>query len=646
MCGIVGYVGAKDCASILVEGLRRLEYRGYDSAGLAVHGGALAPSASARARPIEIVRAVGKLANLEAALKKNPLVGNTGIGHTRWATHGRPNEVNAHPHVAGGVAVVHNGIVENHVALRRELEASGVRLASDTDTEIVAHLIDQALVAGAAGLADAVRRALRRVRGAYAIAVLSGANPDEIVVAKADSPLVIGLGDGEVLCASDIPALLAHTRDVVFLHDGEVAALTRQGVAITTLDGSPVDRAPKRIDWSPTQAEKSGYKHFMLKEIHEQPRAVEDTLRGRVDLTSGDVVGEEIGIGADLASRIRRVYFVACGTSAHAAMAGRYWVEQLARVPAVVEIGSEVRYREPVFGPDDLVVAVSQSGETLDTLAAVKTAKAMGAHVLAVANVIDSAIPRASDAALYTHAGPEIGVASTKCFTTQLVAMLLLAVYLGRRRGALPADGARRILEALAHAPKQMREVLESADAVRQLAKKYMRAEHMLFLGRGTGYPVALEGALKLKEISYIHAEGYAAGEMKHGPIALIDEDMPVVVVCPRDAHFEKTFSNMQEVRAREGQIIAICSEGDTEVSALLAPNPALRPVQAAPGVARRSAASSPAEPDVLTIPQALPEVLPLLTVIPLQLLAYHVADLKGTDVDQPRNLAKTVTVE
>jgi glucosamine--fructose-6-phosphate aminotransferase (isomerizing) len=468
--------------------------------------------------------------------------------------------------------------------------------------------------------------------------VLSADSPDEIVVAKADSPLVIGLAPGETLCASDIPALLAHTREVVFLHDGEVATLTRAGAEITTLDGKPVSRPSKTIDWSPTQAEKGGYKHFMLKEIHEQPRAVEDTLRGRVDLVEGDVVGEEIGISADLARSIQRVYFVACGTSAHAAMAGRYWVEQLARVPAVVEIGSEVRYREPIFGPGDLVVAVSQSGETLDTLAAVKTAKAQGAHILAVANVIDSAIARMAEAALYTHAGPEIGVASTKCFTTQLVAMLLLSVYLGRRRGTLSQAEARRVLDALARAPHQMRDVLAKEDELKYLAKKYVRTAHMLFLGRGTGYPVALEGALKLKEISYVHAEGYAAGEMKHGPIALIDEEMPVVIVCPRDAHYEKTFSNMQEVQARAGRIIAICTEGDADVRALLSADPA-------PHGGRRS--SIPAlEPDIVEIPAAEPEVLPLLEVIPLQLLAYHVADLKGTDVDQPRNLAKTVTVE
>ncbi|HEY4012421.1 MAG TPA: glutamine--fructose-6-phosphate transaminase (isomerizing) [Polyangiaceae bacterium] len=631
MCGIVGYVGAKDCAPILVEGLRRLEYRGYDSAGLALHAGG---------RGIEIVRAVGKLTNLEAALKKNPLVGTTGIGHTRWATHGRPSEVNAHPHVAGKVAVVHNGIIENHVTLRRELEAGGVRFSSDTDTEIVAHLVDQALRAGATRLVDAVRSALGRVRGAYAIAVLGADFPNEIVVGKSHCPLVLGIGHGgEMLCASDVPALLAHTRDVIFMHDGEIATLTRTAIAITTLDGAPVDRASKTIDWSPTQAEKGGYKHFMLKEIHEQPRAVEDTLRGRIDLVEGDVVGEEMGISPGLATAIGRVYFVACGTSAHAAMAGRYWVEQLARLPAVVEIGSEVRYRDPVFGPGDLVVAVSQSGETADTLAAVNTAKAQGAHVLAVANVIDSAIPRASDAALYTHAGPEIGVASTKCFTTQLVAMLLLSVYLGRRRGTLPQDQARRVLEALTRVPQQMREVLGESGDLRYLAKRHMRSSHMLYLGRGTNYPIALEGALKMKEISYIHAEGYAAGEMKHGPIALIDEDMPVVAICPNDAHYEKTFSNMQEVKAREGRLIAICTKGDRDVRSLLLPDNA-------PRSSRRGSLPPPPDTDVVEIPSAEPEVLPLLTVIPLQLLAYEMADLKGTDVDQPRNLAKTVTVE
>ncbi|MGA2449691.1 MAG: glutamine--fructose-6-phosphate transaminase (isomerizing) [Polyangiaceae bacterium] len=630
MCGIVGYVGTRDCAGILIEGLRRLEYRGYDSAGLAVHTG----------RGIEIARAVGKLTNLEESLRKKALVGRTGIGHTRWATHGRPSEVNAHPHVAGDVAVVHNGIIENHGMLRRELEAQGVKLASDTDTEIVAHLIDQALRAGAMRLIDAVRAALSLVQGAYAIAVLSALAPAEIVVAKADSPLVLGIGRDEMLCASDIAALLSHTRDVIFLQDGDLAVLTPSSVEITRLDGGRVSRASKRIDWSPAQAEKGGFKHFMLKEVHEQPRAIEDTLRGRVDLGSGEVSGAEIGIAPETVGSIDRVYFVACGTSAHAAMVGRYWVEKLSRLPATVELGSEVRNRSPVMGPRDLVVAVSQSGETLDTLGAVKTAKASGARVLALVNVIDSAIARASDAACYTHAGPEIGVASTKCFTTQLVVMLLLAVYLGRRRGVLQEAEAQRILGALAHVPTQMRVLLASGDALRRLGQRYMRAQHMLFLGRGTAYPVALEGALKVKEISYIHAEGYAAGEMKHGPIALIDEDMPVVVLCPRDPHYEKTFSNMQEVKARAGRLIAVCTQGDEAVRRLLAVDPGDGPRSSSRG------APSTAELDIIEIPEAHPEVVPLLAVVPLQLLAYYMADLKGTDVDQPRNLAKTVTVE
>ncbi len=628
MCGIVAYVGPKDSAPILVEGLRRLEYRGYDSAGLAVHTG----------RGVEIVRAVGKLANLDAALKKTPLAGATGIGHTRWATHGRPSEANAHPHVAGKVAVVHNGIIENHVDLRRELEGQGIKFQSDTDTEIVAHLIDRAMKAGETSLAACVRTALKQVRGAYAIAVVNGDSADEIVVAKHDSPLVLGVGEGESFAASDIPAMLAHTRDVIFLQDGEMAVLTKGGMTITTVaDGAVVTRASKRIDWSPTQAEKGGYKHFMLKEIHEQPRAIEDTLRGRVDLVNADIVAAEIGVTEEFAKQVGRVYFVACGTSAHAAMAGRYWIESLARIPSTVEIGSEVRYREPVFLPNDLVVAVSQSGETLDTLAAVKAAKAAGAHVVAVANVLDSAIPRAADGALYTHAGPEIGVASTKCFTTQLAALLMLAVYLGRRRGTLPVEHARKVLDALWHVPAQMREVLARGDELKQIAKKHLRARDMLFLGRGTQYPIALEGALKLKEISYIHAEGYAAGEMKHGPIALIDEDMPVVVVCPKDHQYEKTLSNMQEVKAREGMLIAVCTQGDMDVRRICTPD-------TSPRSGRAHLAQQ--EPDVIEIPDAVSEVLPMLTVVPLQLLSYFMADLKGTDVDQPRNLAKTVTVE
>jgi glucosamine--fructose-6-phosphate aminotransferase (isomerizing) len=625
MCGIVAYVGSKDCAPILVEGLRRLEYRGYDSAGLAVDTG----------RGIEIVRAVGKLSNLDQALRKNPLHGTTGIGHTRWATHGRPSEANAHPHVAGHVAVVHNGIIENHVALRRGLEERGVRFSSDTDTEIVAHLIDLAMKGGGTSLEDAVRQALQKVRGAFAIAVVSSEARGEIVVAKQESPLVLGIAEGEMLAASDIPALLSQTRDVVFLEDGEMAVLTAGAAKLTTLAGASVTRAKKRIAWSLTQAERGGYKHFMLKEIDEQPRAIEDTLRGRADLTTGDVVAEEVGVSAELARKIGRVYFIACGTSSHAAMAGRYWVEQLAKIPAVVEIGSEVRYREPVFLPTDLIVAVSQSGETLDTLAAVKAAKASGAYSLSVANVVDSAIPRVCDGTLYTHAGPEIGVASTKCFTTQLAALLLLAVHLGRERGVLSADEARRVLEALTRVPHQMRRILANRDHIQEIARKHVHAKDMLFLGRGTGFPIALEGALKLKEISYVHAEGYAAGEMKHGPIALIDHDMAVVIVCPKDVHYEKTISNMQEVLAREGHVLAVCTEGDAEIQKLL------ETAGASPG--RRFAEKAH---ESIEIPAAEPEVLPLLSVVPLQLLAYFMADLKGTDIDQPRNLAKTVTVE
>jgi glucosamine--fructose-6-phosphate aminotransferase (isomerizing) len=603
-------VGEKSCAAILLDGLRRLEYRGYDSAGLAVHD----------RHKINVIRTVGKLSKLDEALRTHPLEGCVGIGHTRWATHGRPNEVNAHPHVAGGVAVVHNGIIENHLLLRRDLEQEGVKFASDTDTEIIAHLIDRARKNKAHGLLEAVREALKHVQGAYAIAVACEDSPHAIVVAKNASPLVIGLGAGETLCGSDIPALLAHTREMIFLEDGDIAELRPSGVRIETVDGKTVERASKRIDWSPVLAERGGFKHFMLKEIHEQPRAVEDTLRGRINLAAGDIHEQEIGISAEFAENAGRVYLVACGTSHHAAIAGRYWIEQLARMPAVVELASEVRYRNPVFLPNDLVVAVSQSGETADTLAAIKTAKAQGAKIVSIANVVDSALPRAADASLYTHAGPEIGVASTKCFTAQLAALLMLAVYLGRRRGTLEPNHAREVLQALVEVPSHMRTVLGQAPYLLGIAKKIVQASNMLFLGRGLGFPIALEGALKLKEISYMHAEGYAAGEMKHGPIALIDENMPVAVVCPKDSVYEKILSNVQEVRAREGKIFAVATSGDSSVAEIA---------------------------DYLfLLPEVREEVLPLLTVLPFQLLAYHAADLKGTDVDQPRNLAKTVTVE
>jgi glucosamine--fructose-6-phosphate aminotransferase (isomerizing) len=610
MCGIVGYVGNKAATPILLEGLRRLEYRGYDSAGLAVHDG----------DKLQIVRAVGKLANLNQALSEKPLPGSTGLGHTRWATHGRPSEQNAHPHVSKDVAVVHNGIIENHLELKQRLQAEGIKFSSDTDTEIAAHLIQGALDKGTKSLFEAVRTALKEIRGAYALAVASTHDPGLIVVAKNASPLVLGLAEGASLCASDIPAMLEHTRDVIFLEDGELAELKASGIRIETLDGKRIDRAPKRVMWNPMQAEKAGFKHFMLKEIFEQPRAVEDTLRGRIKLEDGSVEAAEIGIDEATAKAITRVYFVACGTSHHAAIAGRYWVEQFGGLPAQTELASEVRYRDPVFTKNDLVVAVSQSGETADTLAALKSAREAGARILAVANVVDSAIPRAAHSALYTHAGPEIGVASTKCYSTQLVALLLLAVHLGRCRGKLSADQGRAVLEALLHAPEAMRETLANHDAVMEVAKRFQRNAHMLFLGRGLGFPTALEGALKLKEISYAHAEGYAAGEMKHGPIALIDENMPVVVVVPSDRNYEKTLSNLQEVRAREGQVIAVATAGNEQVAELAQ--------------------------YVLQVPVVADAISPLVTVIPLQLLSYYIADLKGTDVDQPRNLAKTVTVE
>jgi glutamine---fructose-6-phosphate transaminase (isomerizing) len=615
MCGIVGYVGQRQVAGVLLDGLKRLEYRGYDSAGVAVHDG----------KAIRIARAVGKLDNLASAIgDREEFPGKIGIGHTRWATHGRPNEQNAHPHRSGAVAVVHNGIIENHLELRKRLIEQGVQFLSETDTEIVAHLVAREFdrvrpLMGTAALRHSVRHALTQLRGAYALAVLSD-DSDRIVVAKKSSPLVIGLGQGENLCASDVPAMLSITRKVLFLEDNEIAELTRDGVLIEDKDQNLVNREPKIISWSPVQAEKGGFKHFMLKEVFEQPRAIEDTLRGRIDLSNGSLIGESLGLTDEIAKKIKRVYFVACGTSYHASLAGRHWMEQLARVVSQTELASEVRYREPVFLDTDLVVAVSQSGETADTLAALLTAKEKGATILALSNVLESAIPRAAHGAFYTHAGPEIGVASTKAFTTQLVAMLMLATYIGRARGSLGEVEAREVLQALLEVPNDMRRALSFSEDVLTVARRWHRAEHMLYLGRGLGFPIALEGALKLKEISYIHAEGYAAGEMKHGPIALIDENMPTVVILPQDEHYEKTLSNLQEVRAREGKVIAVVTEGDERAAELT--------------------------DDVLRIPQVSSWVLPLVTSIPLQLLAYYIADLKGTDVDQPRNLAKTVTVE
>ncbi len=610
MCGIVGHVGGDQATPILLDGLRRLEYRGYDSAGLAVHA----------KDGIEIIRAVGKLRNLEKALLKEGLPGTVGIGHTRWATHGRPSEVNAHPHVAGPIAVVHNGIIENHLELRAELEASGFTMSSDTDTEIIAHLIHRETKAGH-DLVTAIRRSLGHVEGAYAIAVLSEKEPGRIVVAKSASPLVLGVSDGATYCASDIPALLPYTNQMVFMEDGEIAVLEAEGFTLTTLDGTEVSRRPRSISWSPVMAEKDGYKHFMLKEIFEQPRALEDTLRGRLDRENADIATPEIGLSDEDAKSIRRVILLACGTSHHATIAGRYWIEKLAKVPAITELASEFRGRDAVIGEGDLVIAVSQSGETIDTLMAAKEAKARGAKVLAIANVNGSAIPRMADASFYTHAGPEIGVASTKCFITQLANLLMFSIWLGRRRGAIDDAQASELVEGLARIPQVISERLRITHlTISDIVRDFADARDVLFLGRGLSYPMALEGALKLKEISYVHAEGYAAGEMKHGPIALLDSRVPVIVLMPKDKHYERVSSNLQEARAREARIIGVTVVGDTQGQALCE--------------------------RFVEVAETHDALSPFVMVVPLQLYAYCVADHKGTDVDQPRNLAKTVTVE
>jgi glucosamine--fructose-6-phosphate aminotransferase (isomerizing) len=613
MCGIVGYVGGREALPFLLSGLKRLEYRGYDSAGVAVAGPV----------GLQVVRRQGKLSVLEGVVAAEPPRGTLGIGHTRWATHGRPSEVNAHPHTSGAVTVVHNGIIENHLALRAELEAAGRQFSSETDTEIFAHLIDGAIGDGKS-LTEAVRAALRRVEGTYALVVISNSDPERIVAAKNASPLVIGLGANETFLASDVPALLDHTREVIYLEDGDVAEVKRGSAVVTDRAGAPVTRPRRTIEWNAAQAEKAGHPHFMLKEIFEQPQAVTDTLRGRLSPETGDAVLDGIDLPI---SSFKRVALLACGTSYYAALVGKFLIEAAARIPCEVDLASEFRYRDPVVGPGDLVIAISQSGETADTLAAVKEAKSRGATVLSICNVVDAAIPRASHATLYTHAGPEIGVASTKCFTAQLAALALIALHVGRRRATLTADAARALAGELAALPQKMAHCLaqlvpeaEAGAPMAKLAAKYRDARDFLFLGRGTNYPIALEGALKLKEISYIHAEGYAAGEMKHGPIALIDDGVPVVVVAPKGHGYEKVLSNLAEVRARKGRIVAVATEGDELITSQC--------------------------DDVLRVPEAGPLVQPFLTVLPLQLLAYAIAIAKGNDVDQPRNLAKSVTVE
>ena len=610
MCGIIGYIGPRQATPILIGGLRKLEYRGYDSAGVSV----IDPASGG---PSRVVRCRGKLANLEEKLTREPAAGTVGIGHTRWATHGRPSDENSHPHKAGPISVIHNGIIENHLALRAELTAAGAKFSSETDTEIFAHLVDHALIAGAPDLTTAVRRSIAKVHGSFAFVVMSDKEPGVLVAAKNSSPLVVGLGEGENYVASDVTAILSETRKVIFMEEGEMVTVTREGVHITDFEGNPKTREPKMITWSAVQAEKGGYKHYMLKEIHEQPRAVADTLVGRVNLEADDVSLD--GIELDV-SKIKRIIFIACGTSYHASMVGEHLVEALARIPTEVDLASEFRYRDPILGPGDLVVAVSQSGETLDTMEAIREAKRKGAQVFAISNVIESSIPRLADYAFYTHAGPEIGVASTKAFTTQLIAITLFAIHLGRRTGTLSKERAHVLLAELIALPNNMRDIVESGAQIQAIARRYGNARGFLFLGRGAQYPIALEGALKLKEISYIHAEGYAAGEMKHGPIALIDENLPVVVLVPRGPSYEKTVSNLAEVRARQGKVIAIASRGDNDIGGH--------------------------SDEVIVIPDTALELQPILTVLPMQLLSYYVADFKGTDIDQPRNLAKSVTVE
>src|SRR2546425_627845 len=613
MCGIVGYVGPRSATDVILDGLQRLEYRGYDSAGLAVLNG----------HGLEIRRHPGKIRGLETLVRTHPLSGGVGLGHTRWATHGPPSEENAHPHAdcSGSLVVVHNGIIENYLSLKERLLAEGHRFRSDTDTEVVAHLIERQLKMGA-DLLEATKTALRQIRGAYAVAILSAAEPDRLIAAKHGAgAVVVGLGEAEAYLASDIAAILPYTRDVVVLEDDEVAVLTREGAALTTLDGRVIERAPSRVAWDATMAQKDGYPHFMLKEIYEQPRAVTDTFQGRIDEELGSVVLADANLERREIRQLRRVVLVACGTSYNAGLVGRFMIERMAGLPAEVDVASEFRYRDLVLGPDTLVIAISQSGETADTLGAVKAARAAGAPVLGVTNVAGSALSREASGVFYTHAGPEIGVASSNPFTAPATACYMIALALGRARDTLSNLDGWKLIDRLLELPEIMERTVTRLDAeVRRLAAALAGHAAFLFLGRGIHHPVALEGALKLKELSYVHAEGHAGGEMKHGPIALVDAMLPVVALTPRDASYDRMVANVEEVWAREGQVIAIGHEGDGRLGPLAA--------------------------HVVSVPASTDLLAPLVSVIPLQLLAYHMAVLRGCDVDQPRNLAKSVTVE
>jgi len=611
MCGIVGYVGPEEAGPILLQGLKRLEYRGYDSAGIALLNGS----------GVQVVKRPGKLSSLEQAVQDAAPTGNCGIAHTRWATHGAPNELNAHPHTSseGDIALVHNGIIENANDIRTQLSAIGYVFTSETDTEAIVHLIDRLWVEGEP-LEDVVAAALRRVEGAYGIAVVSSRDPGKLVIARNGSPLLIGVGkNGETLAGSDAAAVIALTRDVVYLDDGDYAVLDMDGYRIKNIHGAQVNRTRHEVTWNLEAIEKGGYEHFMLKEIFEQPSSLRDVMRGRLLEEDGDSrLGGIADHQPDL-SRVKRVVITACGTSWHAALLGEYMIEELARIPVEVEYASEFRYRNPVLEDGTLVLAISQSGETADTLAALREAKHRGISTMGVVNVVGSTIARETDYGIYLHAGPEIGVASTKAFTSQLVALALVTLNIGRRRHLSVVQGG-GIVRALKELPAQVEKVLELDAQIRRLAEAYADARNFLYLGRGLQFPVALEGALKLKEVSYIHAEGYPAAEMKHGPIALIDQDMPVVVLAPRDAVYHKVVSSVEEVKARHGRIIAVVTDEAPELEGKV--------------------------DHVIRVPQTIALLQPVLTTVPLQLLAYHMAMIRGSDVDQPRNLAKSVTVE
>ena len=613
MCGIIGYIGSKPVVPVLLDGLRRMEYRGYDSAGVAV----VSPEG------ISLRRSAGKLVNLENVIRAQPVDGLYGIGHTRWATHGRPTEENAHPHrdCTGRIVVVHNGIIENYLELKRELKSQGHDFKTETDTEIVAHLVEREMQGD--GLENAVRRALKFMRGMFALVLVSLEDPEKIVAVRNGPPIVVGLGDQEFFVASDIPAILSHTRDVVFLGDEEMAIITRSGVAFTDYDGCAVSKTTQRVLWDPIAAEKGGHKHFMLKEIYEQPSAARDTILGRVSLDRGRIFLEDLNIPDETFRTLEKVTVIACGTSWHAGLVGKYLIEALAQLPVEVDYGSEYRYRNPIVAARELAIVITQSGETADTLAALREARRKGASSIAVCNVVGSMATREADGTVYTHAGPEIGVASTKAFTSQLVALHLLALYIAQVRGSLSETDIRRHIEELLQMPQIIEQALKASAATEKVAERFYSRTDFLFLGRGINYPIALEGALKLKEISYIHAEGYPAGEMKHGPIALIDERMPVVAIAPDDHVFEKMAGNVQEAKARGGSVIAVTTDGDPRMAAVLDANDVVLPM--------------PATTMLLT---------PIIMTIPLQLLAYHIAVRRGCDVDQPRNLAKSVTVE